>query len=774
MRIFYQRRQHPALPGGMAAALLCLLGPVLLSTSAAAQQREVVLASGPKGGMYHRLAEGIQRRLEGQGLAVRIVPMPDCAESLDWIGSEAADGEVRFAFIQQDLVGEHFRHAAGSSLRVVDRVSFDYLHIFVREFLSVDSAADLAGRRIWAGEQGSALRFTATRFLDSLGASPERFLTYEDLEKVSWGTGDLRVEGYAVQELPKWLGDGRLDAAMLIAPAGAPEVSEVILHGRCSLLSLDPRTLRGLRSKVRESNPFLRHIAFGSIPQGTYVYQGRALSTLVVPILLLAHEGTSPELATKIRDAARQEWDAIGADSRRRPGWQVPAASLKAEPLAHSGLKLLNGVEREDPDPERFRRVEYLLLGLLAAGAVFVATLMRRRWTRGARNLWRHYPRLCKIVLPLAAAMLLITGLTYYAERDINESFSSFWESWWSITIYIFSGLEDRVPYTLRGRILVMFGLALGAICSAVFTGWTAAVFIRREKNMPAKLKDHCLLLNWNERGIDIVRELHHPVLRKHGRTATIVVLADDEDLTLQSFRQTGNRLEEAFEEVYLRIGDPGDETALRQANAQHARTVLILANERHGDQRTIRAILQLRKIAHQCDRTDLHVVAELLDAANDSIVDELAKEFPGLLESVSGLKLRTYLLSQAALNQGVVGFYKDLLSVEEATNEVYAERIPPEAAGMSFHEYAAFVLGESAGQSPIIPVGVQRVVAGKIQVFTNPRAGREEAILRRDDKLILIAYGPPGAPLPKPDGGAALAPATTEAPKAVVKGGVM
>jgi hypothetical protein len=349
--------------------------------------------------------------------------------------------------------------------------------------------------------------------------------------------------------------------------------------------------------------------------------------------------------------------------------------------------------------------------------------------------------------------MAVLTVSIYLAERNINDNFSNLWESWWSITIYIFSGLEDRVPYTKVGRVLVAAGLSLGAICSTVFTGWMAAFFIRKERKMPSNLVGHCLLLNWNERGTELVRELHHPVLQRSDRTSTIVVLTDDPNPRLQDFKQNGHPLEEAFDEVYLRIGDPTDGIALQQANAAAARTIVILANEKHGDEWTIRSILQLRKIALEAGRRDLHVVAELIDGANDFTVEELAKVFPGSLESVSGLRLRTCLLSQAVINEGIIGVYKDLLSIGEDSNEIYTAPIPFEAAGMSFHEYAATILRKSAEGSPIIPIGIQRRTSGRTELLTNPRTDKNNTLLQKEDQLVLIAYGPPGKEaLPKPD----------------------
>lgn len=722
-----------------AAILFCLLPDPLAASEA------VVLASGPKGGAYHRLAEGMKRRLADR-YEVRIEPQPDCAESLKWLEApkNAEEGStVRFAFAQQDVIAERFRRSPATPIRVVDRIAFDYLHILVRESLGSTTVADLAGRRIWVGEEGSAFEHTTVHLLDVLGMRLDSGVRYKDLEPMLWPDGDLRVEPHAVEKLPDWLSQDRLDAAMVVAPLGAREAVDVMRYGGSRLLPLDPTTRRKLLA-AHKAHPFLRHLAFVTIPKWSYDYQEREISTLAVPVLLLAREETSSETATAVRDAAEEEWRAVLSGLRRGQG---SSAIPEVEPLAAYGLKLLPGVERDDSRPLRIPAWGHALLAL---AGIFL--LLRQRWLR--RRLvkaWLHYPLLCGVSLPLLVGVPLITWLTYLAERGVNEYFSSFWESGWSITVHIFSGLEDRVPYTPVGRLLVTIGLLLGWICSAVATGWTASLFTRRDKKMSRSLEDHFLLLNWNDRGMDVVRQLHHDVLRKSHRTSPIVVLTDAETPYLKQLSRLGDGRDEAFDEVFSCFGDPTDPAALKRANAKRARAVVILADGMYGDERTIRSILALQQIAENLPKSTLHVVAELIDPANAGVLKHLEATFPGRIEAVSGPRLRTCLLSQAALTEGITTFYTDLLSVDPDSNELYAEPIPAGAVGKSFREYAAEVVQKA--KSPVIPVGVYRTVHGKGKVYTNPKDGNPEATLQKGDKLVLIAYGPPEADvLPDPE----------------------
>jgi TRAP-type uncharacterized transport system substrate-binding protein len=425
---------------------------MLLPIPAATQNTTVVLASGPENGVNHRLAQGVERRLQGSAVTVRIAPKPDCAESLAWLEEET--NEIRFAFAQEDLVAERFRTSPGTPIRVVDRISFDYLHVFVRRALRAASLADLTSRRIWAGEEGSATRFTVDRLLDSLGTKLDTPVTYKAAVQMPWLPGDLRAEEYAVAALADWFQDGRLDAAMLVAPAGSPEVCSLMLQGRSSLISVNRQTRQQLDSGDRAHDPFLRHIAISDLPTATYVNQRSSVTSIAIPVLLLAREGTASAMATPMRDAALDEWDSLVKESRAREGCRMAAPRPSMAPLAASSLKLLPGIPRIDdrPAPPLVTWISCLSVLILAAAVVFATRRPLRRWVRFFIRTMPDPSQIGVLHLVgmlagmLAASMLIITSLIYAAEHEINDYFSSFWESWWSITLYIFSGLENRAP----------------------------------------------------------------------------------------------------------------------------------------------------------------------------------------------------------------------------------------------------------------------------------------------------------------------------------------
>lgn len=710
----------------------------LMTAGTAAREEPLRLASGRPDGMYWRVAAGLPRTA---GSEIEAVETRGSVANLELLEK----GKAHFALAQQDVVSDYFGNHPQTRVRVVGRVFFDYLHILLRDPVRVRSVGDLGRLRMWVGEPGSGTLLTASRFLDRLGTPVSllegRALTQADRDGES-----------VLDMLPRWFREGRIDVAMVVTTPGLPRICELMSSEKVYLQPLDPRTLRELTEE--EETTFRRQTAIGRIPAGTYSNQRGPVATIAVPVLLLTRQddgGKGVEQAAALLRAARRTWRELAlASTRDDDGCTIPGDTPDVAPLGESGLAMLSGLTEPEPlVPELAAWGKAaLLLGLLA----LLAWWARRsgRWEQ-VRGLWRQDRLPFVLVLLLAVGILAVTVTTYAVERGINENFSSVPESFWSITVYLFSGLEDRTPYTATGRVVATLGLLLGPAFFAVMSGWLARFFIRRDRHMPHHLNDHHLILNWNDRAGQVLRELHHPIIREREGVSVVVVLTDDETLELRRLKQAGSGRDEAFEDCYLSVGDPSDERALRNANAQDACSILILTDDRHGDERTLRSIVMLQKIARETGRTNLHVVAEISNPANCAVLDEVARDFPGLLERISGLQLRTLLLSQAARNAGIIGFYTDLLQISADSNEMYTVQVPEQAVGLSFRAFAALILAQD-GPEPLVPVGVQRMVAGRWQILTNPRRQDPGWLLEAGDNLLVIGYRPPLAGcLPEP-----------------------
>jgi len=699
----------------IACAALALCAPVL------AQEGGARVASGVEDGVYHGFAVALCRKLKRGGTRTEALSTAGSRDNLERLHAKEAD----FALAQQDVTASFLRRNPGSSVRVVDRVFFEYLHIFIRPSLRIDSAEDFRGMTLWAGTSGSGTRHTTLALLDAIG--------------VSWSQCQRADESIPFERLSGLFGDREVDIATLVTVAGAPAVRTGLSSRSYVLFPLSYDALRILTEErpdtLERSQTFI-----ASIQPLTYEFQDEEVPSLAVPVLLLARSGVAPDLMARTSRAAHEVWPAF----RRSQG--LAAAPRGARPLGASGLPLADGVARRATAQDELPWAECLIgLGVLALAAYIVL-----RWRRRISVSIRGHS-----VLSSVTAFLLLIGVAtvgaHLSERAINPHFSSVHETFWSIVIYLVSGLTDRTPYTTSGRVFAMMVVVAGPLILAVVTGWVASTLVIHflEGKMPGNLEEHILILNWNPRALHVVRQVHDPLLTAKDGVAVVVVLTDDERVNLKTvLKQYGGERDQAFEDVFFSPGDPTDEAALLNANAQDARSILVLADDRAGDaadERSIRSVFMLRRIARGTGTTGLRVVVELVDMSNAPVLEELAEDFPGVLEYVARGRIQIMLLTQALLNPGFTELYRDLLSVSVEDNELYTIAIPDSAAGRRFPEYASEVMAYRPHR-PLVPVAVKRSTNGRPVLSCNPKPKDPLYELRRGDELVVISYDPPRA----------------------------
>ena len=330
--------------------------------------------------------------------------------------------------------------------------------------------------------------------------------------------------------------------------------------------------------------------------------------------------------------------------------------------------------------------------------------------------------------------------------------------------VYEVSGFEGKIPFTPAGRGLALSVILLGPVLGALATAWFAALMISHllEKGMEKNLENHVVILNNNNKLVDLVKELTHSTLQDAGSTpgnGKIAVLASRPNPRLDALINEGGGTSGLgrYGSVWFTQGEPSDVDMLSVVNATKAETIVLLVDKSAGDradEKNLRILFALRRMANNEKRKNLHVVVEQLDAQNATILQDVGEDFPGLVEPISGSQNAMLMLAQATVTPGLAHFYSELLTVNE-NSEIYVKKIPEAAIGLTFQRYAAKVIlhseppasgdKEGNGPRPMIPLGLRRTdTEGNATLVCNPMPGEDTAVLRPGDELILLAHVQP------------------------------
>ncbi|BCS98261.1 hypothetical protein DSLASN_38930 [Desulfoluna limicola] len=322
-------------------------------------------------------------------------------------------------------------------------------------------------------------------------------------------------------------------------------------------------------------------------------------------------------------------------------------------------------------------------------------------------------------------------------------AYTGYWKSYWHIIIVLFSGIEDKEPLSLPGRIEVTILLIMGICFAGVITGEIVSILVRKIQRLgkitlkprESRLEHHIIILGHNKHFKNIVRHVHAAMGGRH----YILVVSRNAD-----------SLEKEDEEVYKRVmalkGNPLDPAILERMDLDSASRVIVLSssmrmedNPRDIDNRSL-----LKVIAVYGRNSTVPMVAELQT--------EEALAAAGVLDGVEFLVSRHFgerLASQAVLNPGVTTIYDSLMTFSDDSSEFYTVPVPSCLVGKTFRDAQLHFLDDD--DEAIIPVGIDRSdeACPNTRFTLCPQAGQAglssgEMVFREGDFLVVIAYEKP------------------------------
>lgn len=662
----------------------------------------LVLLTGPAGGIYEKIGNEIQDAAVMAGLAVEVRRSEGSVSSIQAL----ARGEADLAIMQNDIA-----HQAANGLLAFDvpvkgisgltSLYDEAAHLLVRAGLYLRSVADLRGKRVSLGLRGSGSSVNGRTILEAAGVTLE----------------EVQLFYLPLDEASRAFRRGMLDALFVTSGFPSEAVETLTANGIAEVQGLDTEVMQ----RVVTDHPFLDVVP---IPRDTYTGQTKEAQTISPKAILVARSDMD-------RDAVYRLLGALEARIANKTGLSAVAARLK---LGEEGLSiglhpgaadyyLSNRYQRKSFYLDAAKYVAWTLILVLA----LVTVRRRRRVIRFIRN-----RELGRIGVFVAFLLLVGSAVLYLVEQDVNSNFSTYPRSIWSVMLYLASGLENHEPVTTYGQVATTVILTMGAALVALLTGTVASILVKQHllaRTKRRRMKNHYVIVNWNEKGTSIIEQLHSEDLE--GQYPIVIVTGSKDKI------QFPEEPREVFGEVSFVLGDPTNERTLKEADIIAARSVIILSDESvsdHGDGRTILAVMAIRKVCKDAGTKQVPISAEIRDPGRIEMASHVGREHGGSIEIVSSAHLGMKLLAQSAVTPNITAVYDSLLTYRKEGNEIYKVKIP-EALGLrTFDELLALALRVRTNGICFIPIGIAR---GN-DVLLNDNASRAGSLEPGDEAFIV------------------------------------
>ena len=550
----------------------------------------------------------------------------------------------------------------------------------MRSPLRLGHFGDFRGKRICLGAKGSSTEANARRILETAGMAAKE---YEPINC------DMNT---AIEALR----DGQIDILFLDANVPSTDANRLMETGAATLFEMPQELIEHLINKNA-------YFARSSITSGTYPNQDGSIATIRICPVLLVGASLDPEAVYAITAGLVDSPSFASA---------VSYESLNV-PLHPGARKLLEerGLIR------RNHWLAYLIGSVLLLGAVWKMRRHEKQIRRRIKTILidvSRVPPYIRALIFLGSLYLMGSMMLYVCERRVNDFYSTPGIAAWSALInWINIGAKE--PLTIIGRTtsILMTMLGLGGIL------WLTTKFCEelvRVRLSPVHRmhQDHYLIINWNEKGAGIIKQLRNRDLPKR----QIIVLTQKHGSITHVIDKP-----EAYTHVAV---DDIDADALEKAAIKDAFAVVILTDSLAHDTEAKdgRNILLTLRVIEACKgAVKPNIIVELIDPslAEASSVLKGAGQF----EVVSNLQIAEHLIAQAAVTPGLTKIYDELLTVSPGSPEIYCAPIPARLHGVSIDDLFVSLVKLRLDDIDIIPVAIDH--GGHILV--NPSAAAGETV---------------------------------------------
>lgn len=310
---------------------------------------------------------------------------------------------------------------------------------------------------------------------------------------------------------------------------------------------------------------------------------------------------------------------------------------------------------------------------------------------------------------------LCAAGLFYYFEHGVNEGIVGIDDAvWWSMTTLSTVGYGDLYPASPGGRVVAITTmiLGIGVLGTLAATLATALMDVRergRRGTRSYMLKDHVLVLGWNDKSLAAIDEFRHDP--RYERTKLCVV-ADLEETPVDDGQ------------VRFVRGLPSHREVLARAGADRAAAAMVFANDPHD----VRSDHETAVIVHSLKRINpkLQVSAELVDTSNRDLLTDAGCDSVVDLNGVGSA-----LITRSVQDAGLCDVVSELLSNKRGS-EIYRIPVRQGLVGKSWRDFSHAML-----ERECTALGV---VQGS-DIRLNPGL---DYVMRQGDEVFVVSEDPP------------------------------
>lgn len=226
----------------------------------------IALAGGPEGGAYAETLRALGARAQAAGIALETLGSEGSVANIRLL----ADRRAQFAIVQNDIAAAayagrgRFAGVPQTDLRAVASLFPEAVHLVTRAGARIASVADLRGKRVELGTEGSGTRAHALAILATHGVKVEAL--------AAAGNAPLASAAAA-------LADGKFDALFVTTHAPSPELQRLAARVALGWVPLGP----GPELLQRGLLPL-------TLPARTYAGQEAPLPTLAAVALMVTRE----------------------------------------------------------------------------------------------------------------------------------------------------------------------------------------------------------------------------------------------------------------------------------------------------------------------------------------------------------------------------------------------------------------------------------------------------------------------------------------------------